>query len=153
MARDGSGHFSGVAGLSARPATRLSMCFVYRHYDALFYTPFALSFGENSDAGNEEGLYAGVDYDISSRLSMSVYADLFSFPAAKYRISAPSTGIDHRIRFDYHLARGTDLILSGRFKQKAEDESVEANAIKQTPQTQKTGVRCEIQSQMSPKFV
>ena len=72
----------------------LDVSFVYRDYDKSFITLQSNGFGENSNASNERGLYSGFQAQLSKKVSLLGYYDLFKHPWLRFAATAPTSGAD-----------------------------------------------------------
>lgn len=109
--------------LYATPGVTLGA--VYRYYSHDYYSYYSNSFGENSDAGNENGLFLGGEIKITE-YNLRFYGDIFSFPWLKYRVNAPSEGNE------FYLEAGrswslTDIYIRYKRQEKPRNIKVEDN--------------------------
>lgn len=77
----------------AGDATTLTV--IYRDYSEKYVTLFGDAFSEGSGIPqNEQGIYLGLKHQINRKLTASVYADQYRFPAPRFSIARPSSGTD-----------------------------------------------------------
>ena len=111
-------------GLSASLNSRFSLSLIYRNYTPsyqnLFSNPFAESYNQN-----ERGMFSGFRLDVSKRLLLSVYYDLFSYPWLRYGVDAPSTGNDLLTQLDYTLNK--QVAMQFRIKHKLKQVNLPEN--------------------------
>ncbi len=80
---------------------RLSLSTVYRNYSRNFHSILANGFGETGGTKNERGLFTGITYKPNGKITVTAYADRFKFPWLRFRVDAPSTGIEYLAQFTY----------------------------------------------------
>lgn len=115
-----SGGIGAVAGALASLNRRLDMAVVIRHYDRNFHSFYANAFSEGSRSINETGAYVGLKYTVYRKLTVSGFADKFSFPWWKYLVDKPSTGFDFLLQARYTPDRRTAfyMIYHEEYKEK-----------------------------------
>lgn len=106
---------------------------IYRYYAHDYWAWFARSFGEGGSVQNENGWYFSVELTPLSYWRFFIYADFFSFPWMKYRISKPSWGSDILFQADYEPSERWLFSGSYRFKRKERDLTGSGGSI--TPPT------------------
>jgi len=105
-------------GLSFNPITRVSFLILQRAYSKSYQAIFANSFSENTNIGNEQGIYLGTEIHPAKYWKLSAYADVFRFPYLKYGVDTPSEGYDALVQADYAPKRNVNMYLRYRYKQK-----------------------------------
>lgn len=95
------GGMATVAGAMASISSQLSAVLLYRNYARNHLNFYGQAPGENADAINEAGCYAGININPSRKWHISLYADVFSFPWLKYRVDASSHGADFMAQLNY----------------------------------------------------
>lgn len=100
----------------------VSIGLLHRYYQRDHHTLFGRPFAEGNVAANEEGVYSGLVYQPSRSISFVLYYDLFRFPWFKYRVDAPSGGLDLLSEFTYSWSRRTKI--SARFRYRERDRNV-----------------------------
>jgi len=88
------GGFALLQGAMTSISRSFSAVILYRNYAKDYHTFYSQGLGAGSDAANEQGWYGGIHWNRGTRWDISVYADLFHFPWAKYRIDSASDGAD-----------------------------------------------------------
>jgi hypothetical protein len=73
----------------------------YRNYQRNFHSLYSNSLAENTNIGNERGLYEGIKIRPTRNVTISAFMDLFRFPWLKYQVSAPSTGQEYLARIEH----------------------------------------------------
>ena len=110
-----------VNGAMSSLSRKLSAVVVHRYYNQNYHTFFGQSIGENSDGGNEQGIYAGLNFAANKRWSASLYTDYFKFPWLKYRIDGPSEGYEILTQLNYTPSKTFKGVLRYRKKVKAQN--------------------------------
>ncbi|SOE20844.1 Helix-hairpin-helix motif-containing protein [Spirosomataceae bacterium TFI 002] len=100
-ARSSSGGFGATGGFVAALSPSVEWAMNFRNYDKDFHSFYANSFGEGSRTINEKGVYTGIKYSPSRKITFAAFYDKFSFPWARYLVDAPSQGYDYLLRFTY----------------------------------------------------
>lgn len=101
---------------------------IYRRYDMRYKSFYACSFSEGGYVQNEEGLYIGAAGMLPGRLHLTVYADLFRFPYAKYGVSTASKGYDLMGRLEWTPHEAWRVEAYYRYKEKGKNLSSDALA-------------------------
>jgi hypothetical protein len=90
-----------VQGLSFRPSDRMTINFLYRKYNAGYFSHHANGPGNNSITGNEHGILGNFTFEAAKHLFLSAGCDIYYYPWLKYRCSAPTRGRKQEIRIRY----------------------------------------------------
>jgi hypothetical protein len=90
-----------VQGLSLRPSDRLTINFLFRHYNAGYVCFHGKGPGSGSATGNEQGILGNFTFEAAKHLFISGGCDIQHFPWLKYRCSAPSWGMKQELRAKY----------------------------------------------------
>lgn len=98
--------------------TRLSLSVVHRRFSKDYQSLYAVAFSENTRVVNENGLYIGLQAQLSRAWRISAYADHFSFPWMKFRTYMPSRGYDYLLQVNYRPSRNTEMYARFRTKNK-----------------------------------
>lgn len=107
-----------LAGATATPDPRLAISAVYRNYGNDYQSFFSNAFAEGSSNSNEKGFYLGMFAQLQRKLSLSAYADYFKSNWLRYRVDAPSMGVEYLGQLNYNPTRYTLIQLRYRYKQK-----------------------------------
>lgn len=107
-----------LAGATATPDPHLAISVMYRNYGREYQSFFSNAFAEGSYNANESGLYMGMFAQLHRRLSLSAYADYFRFSWLRFRVDAPSAGVEYLLQLNYNPSRYTLIQLRYRYKQK-----------------------------------
>ncbi len=90
-----------INGVLASVHPKLSVIVSYRNYQRNYHQFYAKSLGEGSKVTNEKGVYSGLVYHPNRKIEWAIYMDSFSFPWLRYRVDAPSRGIDFLSQWTY----------------------------------------------------
>lgn len=100
-ARSSSGGIGATGGFVAALSPTVEWAVNFRNYDKDFHSFYSNSFGEGSRTINERGIYTGIKYSPSRKVTVAAFYDKFTFPWARYLVDAPSQGYDYLLRFTY----------------------------------------------------
>lgn len=120
----GSG-FAYATGVIASLHSQLSLALHYRNYQRNYHSFFNQGIAEGSNASNERGFYAGLMYHPSRSIEWILYGDFFRFPWLRYRVDAPSRGVDLFTQFTYTWYKQAHLSIRYRYRQREENSSAE----------------------------
>lgn len=90
-----------IQGMSLRPSDRLTIGFLFRHYDAGFTSFHGNGTASTSSSGNSQGILGNFTFEAARHLFISGGVDLQNFPWLKYRSSSPSEGTKQEIRVKF----------------------------------------------------
>lgn len=93
----------------------------HRYYSPEYFAPYANTVRENTKVENEHGLLTAIDFHLSRKFAINLYADLFSFEWLKYGVSAPSLGKDFSVQTKFLPNGNNELSVRYRFKYKEKD--------------------------------
>lgn len=108
-------------GVIASVHSKLSLFANYRNYQRDYHTIYGQSLGEGSQLANERGVYTGAVYHPSRKVEWVNYIDLFQFPWLRYRVDAPSSGVDFLSQFTYTWYKIGKLTFRYRYRLKQEN--------------------------------
>ena len=142
-----------LAGVNAPLNHRLALSLLFRNYQKDYNNLFAAAFGENTQNKNEKGFYTGLSFQVSKKLHLNAYADIFSYPWLKYQVDAPSFGVEYLALLIYEYSRKIQMQIRARYKSKQINhlETFELNASLQ--EQIKYGFRYHISYQLHPLFI
>jgi hypothetical protein len=132
-ARSANGGFSMINGVVAALHPGLTFSAVWRHFGKDFQNTKANVFGENSlTAANERGLYAGIQANLSSKITFTAYTDFVRYPWLRYRVDGPSIATDYLAQLNYKPDKKNEIYLRYRRRENVLNSSLEG-AIITTP--------------------
>ncbi len=115
---EGTKQFKGglafIQGLSFTPDPRLSLAMIYRNYPRNYLNKLSAAFGEGSNSTSEKGLYMGLVTTPVQNISISAFADFFSYPWLHYRVDAPSVGKEYSVQLSYSLRQRGEMLIRYR---------------------------------------
>ena len=103
-----------VGGVLAAIDPVVDISAVYRNIEKSYQSLYGNAFTESSFPTNENGLFTGISVKPNASTRIDAYADLFSFPWLRYRVSAPSKGSEYFIQITYKPNKQVELY--SRFK-------------------------------------
>ncbi len=114
-----NGGKAAVAGILLDLAYEFQLSAVYRNYAKNYQAVYAKGFGNNSKTANEEGCSIGLQWLAHSLLTISGYADIFSFPWLRYGVDAPSTGWSYQLQASWQVTPATAMLFQVNQSSKA----------------------------------
>ena len=84
-----------------RLAQELQQLVVQRFYGKKYAALHAQSFSEGGRVQNESGVYIGLEWKPSNKLTVSTYGDMAYFPWARYQVSRSSKAQDYQAMMTY----------------------------------------------------
>lgn len=118
----GSG-FAYTNGVIAALSHQFSLVIQQRDYKKDYHAFYNQGLAEGSNAVNERGLYLGLIFQPNKTIQWVGYMDYFEFPWLRYRVDAPSDGMDLFSQFTYSPNRQTRFALRYRYRRKSENAS------------------------------
>ena len=115
-AKSSPGGLAVLQGAMTSISRSLSAVILYRNYAKDHHTFYSQGIAAGSASSNEKGWYAGVHWGRGTRWDASVYADLFHFPWAKYRIDSASNGTDLMGQLSYSPRKKLKLMLKANLR-------------------------------------
>ncbi len=119
------GGFALLNGLAASLHPQLSFVLLHRRYDKDYHSFFGQGLAEGSQTANENGWYSGLAYHPNRRVEWVVYADFFRFPWLRYRVDAPSQGVDMLSQFSYTWYKRASVTIRYRYRNKQENAAMD----------------------------
>ena len=93
--------YAAVQGISFRPSDRLSLNFLYRHYNPGYTSFYGNGPGSGSKMTNEKGFLGNFTYEAAKHLFISGGVEFKSIPWLKYRCSGPTHGVRKELRVKF----------------------------------------------------
>lgn len=113
--------FAMVNGAMASISKTVSAVVVNRTYDKDHQGFFTRSLGENTEAKNEQGWYAGLNITPNKKITFALYGDIFRFPWLKYRIDLPSRGYEVLSQAVYTPSKSIKAVLRVKTENKQQN--------------------------------
>ncbi|MBR6129526.1 MAG: helix-hairpin-helix domain-containing protein [Bacteroidaceae bacterium] len=98
---------------------------VQRFYAYQYYSFYASSLAENSNAQNESGVLLHLQAEPLAGLQLTAYADFFHHPWPRYRMTHSSTGQDFFLQGSYAVSRRHTLLARYQLKRKENGDVME----------------------------
>ncbi len=147
-----NGGWAYVGGLTAPLSNRFALAVLYRNYQKDYINLFGAAFGENTQNSNEQGFYTGFNFQISQKLQLNAYADIFRFPWLKFRIDAPSYGSEYLAQLNYEFSRRVQMHFKVRYKNKLLNYEEEYSQTTELQEQEKYGFRYHISYDIHPQI-
>jgi len=117
-----SGGMGHVVGIMSSLNSKVDFSMIWRKYDRNFHSRYGNAFSEGTRPINEEGLYLGIHFKPSRKISWSAYYDYFRFPWMRFRMYAPSIGHEWLSRIKYQPNK--QLMLFFQFREEVKSRNV-----------------------------
>ncbi len=117
--------FAFVNGVLVSLHSHLSLGLHYRNYQRNYHSFFSQGLTEGNGTINERGFYAGLVYHPSRKMEWILYSDFFRFPWLRYRVDAPSQGVDVFTQFTYTWYKQANVSVRYRYRQRGENASMQ----------------------------
>lgn len=138
-----------LLGLKTALNKHIDAIFVYRKYPRDYLTVRANSFGETRNAENEEGIYAGLEYNISPKFQLSGYADFWTNDWLRFNVDAPSRGQEYLFKFRYYKKRRLETYAQYRYENKAVNLNLQDDSHDGIQQRIRNQLRCHLNYKLS----
>ena len=110
-----------INSIAWRASGKVTLTAVQRYYAYQYQSYYGRSFGENSSVTNESGIYGGVHYEASRRLTLDLYTDYAYFPWYRYHQPSGTYSWDNCAQATIDMGRTWTLSVRYRFKTKSND--------------------------------
>lgn len=124
FSRNARGDRGGWATLNKaawRFSTNTQLAVIQRFYSQNYFSPYAMTYGENSRAQNESGVTLQLDTRHPLGVSLNAYVDYFYSPWPRYSMSRSSSGWEGMVQATYSKHRGRSLTV--RYSVKSKEQS------------------------------
>lgn len=111
-----------INSIEAKPSSSISLYAVQRFYSYKYYAINSKSFNDGGYTQNESGIYAGIKWTITKRLTADAYSDISYFPWVKYYTNASSYSLDNNLSLKYEL---NDWIFQAKYSFKIKQRNNE----------------------------
>ncbi|HET7898707.1 MAG TPA: hypothetical protein VFL47_13580, partial [Flavisolibacter sp.] len=148
-AMDPQRHHALVQGALVSLDPKMDLSLFYRNIQKEYQSSFGSAFTESTLPSNEEGLYAGLQVRPATRWQIATYADLYSFPFIKYRVSSPTRGRDYLVQVNYAPDKQTEMYLRIRSETKPLNEAGAGLAIQFPSDVVKQSLRVNLTAVLS----
>lgn len=117
---------------------------VFRHYDRDYQSLYSNAFGESSTVENETGIYLGISSELSRKLRLSGFVDLYRHPWLRFRSDAPSHGVEYLGQLTYNLGWGSEVYFRARHEVKWQNRSQNETAMDYLVPTARSELRLHL---------
>ncbi|MEM9025030.1 MAG: helix-hairpin-helix domain-containing protein, partial [Bacteroidota bacterium] len=93
---------------------RLSLGMLHRNFSEDYQTLNSNAISESSRNVNEQGTYIGLVARPYKGFTFSAYYDQFKFPWLRFRVDAPSDGVDYLLQLNYKPNRNSEFYVRYR---------------------------------------
>lgn len=129
----------------------INFALFYRNIGENFRSPYGYCFGEFSNPENEEGIYAGISFNIERKARFNFYADFYSTKKRTFYVPARVAGLDLFGELNYRIS--TRNLLTFRLRNESKTDNINISSTKSLiGQATKTSARLEIESNIAKYF-
>jgi hypothetical protein len=121
VASDQNKNVAALVGTTIKLDYRTLLTASYRKYPRTFSIKSNNSFGESSNATNEEGIYFGIKVSPKYGYTIVAFVDMFHSPIPKYRVSTPSDGTEAGVSLSGIIGSSIEGRIRYRYKTKELD--------------------------------
>ena len=119
---------------------------VQRFYAYQYYSFYASSLAENSNAQNESGVLVHLQAEPLAGLQLTAYADFFHHPWPRYRMTHSSTGQEFFLQGSYNVSKRHTLLARYQLKRKENGDVMEPHHRVKLQWTYETTSRWRLQT-------
>lgn len=127
FAFDANRHFATMNGISLFPLSRMEITIAQRYYAYGYQSYYGKGFAENSEIGNEQGIYLRTRFSPIKRLTFAFYADCFKFPWALYSVDVSSSGQEFCVQTECKATQASLFTIKYKYKEKTEAHNAKQN--------------------------
>ncbi len=139
-----------VQGLLISAGSNVDMSFLYRNLAPGYQSLNTNAFTESSSPTNERGFFSGIHIKPSFQWQIDAYADVYRFPALKFRVNGPTTGTDYLVQLLYR----PNKVFEAYTRYKRESKGINYNpddlAISPVIYQPRQGWRTQVSYKVSP---
>jgi len=136
-----------VNGVLVSLGKGLGISLLHRYYAPSYQAPMANPIAETG-ASNERGVYMGMNAKLNGKWTFNGYVDLFSFPWLRYRVDAPSDGMEGMAQLTFRPTYAWSIYGRVRMEKKGINAS-EALVTYPVTEQSKTSYRLHWQGEIS----
>lgn len=118
FAKSSNSGMATINGVMSSLNNQLDITIVHRNIAPRYQSIYGNAFTENTMPTNESGFYLGVSAKPVHAWRIDFYSDVFKFPWLKYRVDAPSYGLQYLFQFTWKPSRQVEFYSRFRFKSK-----------------------------------
>lgn len=139
-----------MAGVSTSIATAFNAMIIGRNYANSYPSRFANGFEAGGEASGERGVCLALQFTPYKKWRVRTYADFFEFTWLRYRVSAPSNGVELSAVAEYTPTKTTALQFG--FAQTKRPYDVTIDNLKVLEQTTRTKARIQLSFSPTPNI-
>ncbi|HET6245749.1 MAG: helix-hairpin-helix domain-containing protein [Bacteroidetes bacterium] len=152
VARSANGGFAMVNGVLMSIDPRLSLIILHRKYGKDYQAMHSMGVGEGSKNSNEQGIYTGIVFNPSQKVTITAYYDRFVFPWMRYLVDAPSYGTDYLVQINYTPSRKVDMYVRVRQRDKFKNSPEDIDEIDPVVGTNQINYRYHVSYSLTPSI-
>jgi hypothetical protein len=118
FAFDIKGHKALVLGFLLSLGKDAGLSLLYRNMSAAYQAINADAFMENTNPGNEKGLFVGLNLHPRKDWQFDFYFDIYEFPWLRYRADGPGFGKDLFVQAKYNPSKSWNIYMRYRYESK-----------------------------------
>ncbi len=122
VAMSKNGSLATLNTLNFYPKRGITLSVLQRQFSRSYQAQYANAFSDAYTVQNESGWYLGSQFSPISKLKVSMYADVVSFPWLKYGINSPSHSFDYFVEGNYKYNENLVFDIRYRFRQRESNE-------------------------------
>jgi hypothetical protein len=107
-----------ISGLMASLDASIDIAMLMRSISKSYQSVYGNAFTENTLPSNEKGFYTGISLKPYNKWRVDMYADLFSFPWLKFRLNAPSGGLQYLLQLTWKPNKLVEVYTRFRYRMK-----------------------------------
>lgn len=144
-------YYAIMSGLLMAVDPKVDLSVVYRSIETGYQSVFGNAFTEGTFPTNERGIFTGASIRPTSKWELDAYVDIYRFPFIRYRIDAPSNGVDYLVQLAHHPNKQIEIYTRYRQESKALNFTAdgEFNTANVTPVSRKNW-RTQVQVKINP---
>ncbi len=116
-----------VAGMQFHIDANTNLSLAYRYGSPIYQNLYSNTIGQSSLAQNEEGVTIYFQSRLPFYISLVSSVDFFRYPWMRYRVYAPSSGVDYRLKLSKDIAPHLRLDCQYRYRQAERNSDIGEN--------------------------
>ena len=141
-----------IGGLIMSVSSVADMSLLYRNLSPSYTSLYTNAFSENSNPVNEKGLYIGLSVRPADAWRIDAYTDLFKFPWLKYRVDAPSGGMDLLVQVSYKPNKQLEIYSRFQSSIKARNSPEDSSTLEIVAPQSARNWRGQVNYKISPEI-
>lgn len=121
-----------VAGMETNFSSDNSLSVAYRHGTPSYHNFFANTIGQSSSPQNDAGVITNLRLRLPFNTRLAASADLFRNPWMRYRLYAPSSGVDYRVKLSKDLTQNTQIVAQYQYRVADRNSDLQTYAVETT---------------------